>query len=197
MNSNKEGQKESKKKRLIRLHTYRKFHRRIGVILSVFLFIIATTGLLLGWKDYSGGILKPDTLKGSQTNMALWLPTDSLAMLSQVALKKHHPELSQEIDRIDVRPSKGMMKFRFKGHYKGVQIDAATGVILAITQRNHDLIEQIHDGSILVRLTGLDTDFYKLTITGAAGLALLYLSTSGIWLWLGPKVLRKKLNSDF
>ncbi|MEZ4997026.1 MAG: hypothetical protein R2758_06035 [Bacteroidales bacterium] len=35
--------------------------------------------------------------------------------------------LSEELDRIDIRPEKGMVKFVFARHYHGIQLDGATG----------------------------------------------------------------------
>lgn len=38
--------------------------------------------------------------------------------------------LDTVIDRIDVRPDKGVVKISFKDHYIGLQIDGATGKVL-------------------------------------------------------------------
>ena len=84
-----------------------------------------------------------------------------------------------------------MVKFIFEHHYNGVQLDGTTGSILQITRRNSDLIENIHDGSILDRVLGIDGDILKLIYTSIIGISLLLFSLTGFWLWYGPKVMRK------
>ena len=51
-----------------------------------------------------------------------------------------------DVDRLDVRPSKGMLKVRARNRWE-IQLDAATGEILQVAYRRSDLIESLHDGS--------------------------------------------------
>ena len=43
-----------------------------------------------------------------------------------------------DLQRIDLRPEKGMVKFVFDNHYWGIQIDGFNGKVLAITKRRSD-----------------------------------------------------------
>ena len=52
----------------------------------------------------------------------------------------------QDIDRLDVRPSKGVIKIRSYNRTE-IQIDASSGKILHVAERNSDVIESIHDGT--------------------------------------------------
>ena len=175
-----------KKARTIRL--FRKIHRQTAVLLFVAFFIMAGTGLLLGWKKNSAGILLAPTEKGTTSNLAEWLPLDSLTNLAVTFLHDSvSASLSPEIDRIDVRPDKGIVKFTFVSHYKGLQVDGATGKILRVEQRVADLIEHMHDGTILDRLFGTGNDIFKLIYSTVTGIALLLFTITGVWLWLGPK----------
>jgi hypothetical protein len=169
---------------------YRKLHRLIGSALFIFFFVIATTGLLLGWKKHSGGLILPNTEKGVSTDLVNWLPLDSLQTIAQKTVREKSSDYSVIIDRMDVRPDKGTVKISFKGHYTEVQIDGATGKVLAVNIRKSDIIEQIHDGSILdfaFNSNGTIKVFY----TTALGLGLLTLTISGFWLWYNPKRIRK------
>lgn len=178
--------RKRKKARTIRL--FRKIHRQTAVFLFVAFFIMAGTGLLLGWKKNSGGILLAPTEKGTSSNMAEWLPLDSLTNLAVTFLHDSvSASLSPEIDRIDVRPDKGIVKFTFTNHYKGLQVDGATGKILRVEQRVADLIEHMHDGTILDRIFETGNGIFKLIYSTVTGLALLIFTITGVWLWLGPK----------
>jgi uncharacterized iron-regulated membrane protein len=170
---------------------YRKLHRYVGSWLLIIFISIAITGLLLGWKKHSGGIILPDTQKGSSTNLSEWLSVDSLQTLAQQAVVQKFRGYSTTLDRMDVRPDKGTAKISFKDHFYEVQVDGATGEILAVNLRKSDIIEQLHDGSIIDTLFNIGNGSVKLGYTTAAGLGLLVLCISGFWLWYNPKRIRK------
>jgi uncharacterized iron-regulated membrane protein len=171
---------------------YRKIHRWIASILFVFFFFIAITGFLLGWKKNSNGYLLAKSHKGSSTDLAKWLSFDSL---HAVAVKALHDSvsssLSPKMDRIDARPDKGMVKIVFADHYWAIQLDASNGQILHMERRRADFIENLHDGSYLDKLLGIDGHI-KLGYTSIMGLSLLMLTITGFWLWYNPKRIRKK-----
>lgn len=172
--------------------TNRKLHRIIGSFLVIFLFVISVTGLLLGWKKHSGGIILPKTEMGTSSDLKTWLPYDSLHTLAVHALTQSFSDTrSARIDRIDARPDKGIVKFVFKDHFTEIQLDGATGKVLAVNQRTSDIIEQIHDGSILDFVSGTNGEI-KLFYTSAVGGGLLVLSITGFWLWYNPKRIRKQ-----
>src|SRR5688572_382527 len=172
---------------------YRKIHKWIGTFLFVFFFIISVTGLLLGWKKHSGGLILPKTEKGISTDLKTWLSYDSLHSIALLALSDSlSPELSPTLDRIDARPDKGIVKFVFKDHYTEIQLDCTTGNVLAVNQRTSDIIEQIHDGSILDFYVGTGDGQIKLGYTTITGLSLLLLTVTGFFLWYNPIRIRSR-----
>ncbi|MCU0388625.1 MAG: PepSY domain-containing protein [Chitinophagaceae bacterium] len=178
-----------KNKTVIYTRWYRKWHRIIGITGLAVFFIMSVTGLLLIWKKNSGGYLLGETRHGKATIASEWVKIDSLqhAAINFLVLKK--PEADREIDRIDIRPEKGVAKISFKNHYTAIQVDLTTGQALTIETRRADFIEQLHDGSLFDKIA--DTNFLKLLYGTIAGLFLLFLSFSGFFLWFNPKKLKK------
>jgi len=188
-------EKNSRQQQARVLRIVRKVHRTTGVALFIFFFIVAVSGLLLGWKKHSGGLIYPRSYKGTSTNLKDWLPIDSLHKNACAFLHDSvSPTLSLELERIDIRKDKGMVKFVFANHFTGLQLDGATGKLLHIEKRRSDYIEKIHDGSL--------ADFYfktgngqiKLVYTTIMGLALLTFTITGFWLWYGPKRMKRGRN---
>jgi len=164
------------------LRQFRSIHKWIGISVFLFMIITASTGVLLGWKK-NVNLLQPPTLKGSTLAMDKWVGFDKVAQaalrgIDSVTLRKI------EIDRMDVRPDKGIIKVTFKEEYWEAQIDGGTGKILSVAQRHADWIEHIHDGSII-------SESFKIVYTNYLGWGLLFLSITGFWLWYGPKAIRK------
>lgn len=174
------------------IRIFRKIHRTTGALLFFFFLFISTTGLLLGWKKNSNGFILAKTENGTSTELSDWLPLETL---KQNALKIFRDsistELSPKIDRIDVRPDKGILKFKFVDNFYGIQLDGATGALLKIERRRSDFIEQVHDGSILDRYLGTSDGQIKLFYTTVIGLALLVFTMTGFWLWYGPKRMKR------
>lgn len=172
------------------LRIFRKIHRITGALLFAFFFVVAVTGLLLGWKKNSNGVLLAKSHTGSSTLAKDWLSVDSLSKQAVDYLTQSNPQLSTTIDRIDFRPEKGMVKFLFTDHFTAVQLDAATGKLLHIEQRRADYIEKIHDGSLVDHYLHIASGTFKLIYTTIMGLALLLFTITGFWLWYGPKRMR-------
>lgn len=183
---------ESNKRRQAKiLRTFRTIHRTTGIFLFAFFMLVAITGLLLGWKKHSGGMILPKSYKGTSTNLKDWLPFDTLHTIACNTLHDSvDANLSLELERIDARPDKGMVKFVFIDHFWGIQLDGATGQVLHIERRRSDFIENIHDGSILDYFFKTDGEEIKLVYTSVMGTALLTFCITGFWLWYGPRRLR-------
>jgi hypothetical protein len=181
-------EKDTRKKQAKLLRNTRKIHRIMGIFLFVFFIFISVSGVLLGWKKHSGGVLLPATTKGTTSKLAEWLP---LADLEQKAFRVLHDsvgkKLSTKLDRIDVRKEKGIVKFIFAEHLNSIQLDGATGELLQIGIRRADFIEQVHDGSILDDYFNTPNGIIKVSYTTIMGVALLLFSVTGFWLWYGPK----------
>lgn len=169
----------------------RKVHRYSGVLLFVFFFVMAITGLALGWKKNSGDLIMPPTQQGAETEMVTWLPLDTLSFLATGALLEQRGLLS-EIDRVDVRPGKRVMKFLFKQRQLEVQLDPANGQVLSVGRRHADWIEQVHDGSIVDDALGIPNGIFKVFYNTVMGLALVVFTLTGFWLWYGPKRMRRE-----
>ena len=89
-----------------------------------------------------------------------------------------------DIERLDVRPSKGIVKVRAVSNWE-VQIDTATGEVLQVAYRRSDLIESIHDGSWFHERA-------KLFVFLPAAVVLLGLWGSGVYLFLLPYLAKRR-----
>ena len=166
------------------LRTFRVWHRWLGTALAIFLIISAVTGILLSLKKQVD-VLQPPTQKGVSQSLDSWMPIDSIAQLATVAFHNAHPaQYDNYIDRMDVRPSKGIVKVLFERGYWEVQIDGTSGEVMSIAKRHSDWIEHLHDGSII-------SEVFKLISMNLLGFGLLILISTGLWLWYGPKRVRK------
>jgi uncharacterized iron-regulated membrane protein len=186
--------KEKRKSQAKTIRLYRKAHRTTGIFLFVFLFIVAITAILLGWKKHSAGILLPETQQGTSSNFEDWMPLEKLHDIAFIAIRDSLPlETEPVLDRIDIRKNKGILKFTFSNTYLEVQLDGVTGKTLSLGQRRSDFIESLHDGSILDKLFKTGNGQIKVVYTSILGLGLLFFTISGFWLWYGPKRMKKTI----
>ena len=155
-------------------------HRWGSIIALVPMTIIILSGIALQLKKESAYI-QPPTQRGVGTE-----PTIGFERILEVAKTVPEAEIEswEDVDRLDVRPGKGVVKVRCKNRYE-VQIDAATGEILQVAIRRSDLIESIHDGTYL-------SDHFKLWVFLPAGIVLAVLVVTGVHLFLLPYLARRK-----
>ena len=180
------------KKQAKRLRLFRKIHRFTGACLFIFFFVVSMSGLLLGWKKHSQGMILPKTQKGVSTNPTDWKSLDELQVKAKDIANKTSPKFtSDKIDRMDVRPTKGIVKILFADDFREIQLDMTDGEMLSLESRYSDLIEKIHDGSILDRSLSTSDDYFKLFYTTLMGGSLLIFTITGFWLWFGPKLMRR------
>lgn len=166
------------------LRQYRKIHKVLGLTLAFLLVISAATGIFLAWKK-NVEFIQPPTLKGQSKDLSDWRPISELAEVATEAFHKAHPNHSTTgIDRMDVRPSKGIIKVLFEKGWWEVQIDGTTAEVLSIKRRNSDWIEQLHDGSII-------SEGFKLVSMNVLGVGLLLMIFTGWYLWYGPRKFRR------
>lgn len=172
------------------LRRTRRLHRYSGVTLSALFLVMAVTGVLLGWKKHAGESLMPSTKRGVSKEMTDWKP---LAELGAIALDVIRPELGPEvrIDRMDARPGKGIVKVIFKGSDREVQLDAVTGEQLSLGTRHSDFIERLHDGTVVDDALGIPNGYFKVFYNTLMGSALVLFIVTGLWLWYGPRRMRK------
>ena len=89
-----------------------------------------------------------------------------------------------DIDRLDIRPGKGMLKVRCVNGIE-VQLDSGNGAVLQVAQRRSDWLESLHDGSWFHPLA-------KLGLFLPVALVVLFLWLSGIYLWWLPHSVRRR-----
>lgn len=156
-------------------------HKWVGIVLALVILNIAGTGILLLFKKDVAWI-QPPTQRGVASNEF------GIGFEDVLTACRSDPRLEvstwDDIDRLDVRPGKGMMKVRTNNSWEA-QVDLATGELLQVQYRRSDLIESIHDGSFF-------GDWAHDWVWTATALSLFFLAFSGYWLWIEPKVRRAR-----
>ncbi len=127
--------------------------------------------------------IQPPTVAGEVVNQT---PEISFEQLLSVSREFEEVQIKDwsDIDRIDIRPKKGVAKIRAKSGYE-IQMDTATGEVLGVAYRRSDVIESIHDGSYF-------SDAVKRYIFLPTGILLIFMWGSGIYLFLLPRLRKKK-----
>lgn len=161
---------------------YRKIHKYAGLILALLLTISAITGILLGWKKQVD-LLQPPTQKGISTDASNYASVEEMMVVAGQAVDSLGLSVAN-LDRLEYRATKGIAKAVFDTGNWEVQIDATNLNVLSVAKRHSDWIEQLHDGSII-------SEVFKVTSMNLLGLGLLLLMFSGLWLWYGPRKIRK------
>jgi uncharacterized iron-regulated membrane protein len=158
----------------------RNIHKWLSLIFALPLLVILLSGiLLLSRKEFA--FIQPPTSHG-QSNV----PSISFAQILQQAKTVEQAEISSwdSIDRLDVRPEKGIVKVRAKSHWE-IQIDSQSGEIKQVAYRRSDIIEKIHDGTLLQSNANL-------WLMLPTAIALLILLVTGIFLFFRPYYKRRK-----
>lgn len=158
----------------------RKIHRWGAIIISLPFLIVLITGLLLQVKKEVSWI-QPQTTQGISST-----PQISFEEILASAAEVPEAEIRSwdDIDRLDVRPEKGIVKVRARNHWE-IQIDTETGEILQSEYRRSDIIEALHDGSWF-------HESAKLWIFLPAGIIVAILWITGIYMFFVPFVAKRK-----
>ena len=163
----------------------RRIHYWLTLLVAIPLTVVVSTGLLLQIKKQWTWVQPPEKKGTGKT------PSISFGdMLEKVRSHKGFESFDwPDIQRIDVRPSKGVTKLILTGDWE-MQLDSATGEIMQVAIRRSDWIESLHDGSYFLG------DFSKLGIFFPSGIGLLLMLLSGLWLFWHPiQAKRRKLKS--
>jgi len=185
------------RKKAINIRKVRKLHRIAGVYFFVLIIIVSVTGLLLAWKKDVPGLLSVPTQQGTSQKPEEWMPFEDLYNIARKVVIEEFPDQNEVVfNRVDLRPGKGVVKFIFEKKYFEVQLDAATGRILSRSIRTSDIIENVHDGSIIDHLLDSEKSCGKLIISTLTGFAALFFAFSGIWLRWQRKVIRKRYSGN-
>lgn len=158
----------------------RKLHRWGAILIAVPTLLVISTGLLLQLKKEISWV-QPPTAKGSNAGLTIsWNEIlSAVQSIEQVDIQSW-----EQIDRLDVRPAKGIVKVRCKNRWE-VQLDANDAAVLSVAYRRSDLIESLHDGSFF-------SDYAKLYVFFANGVVLFILWLTGIYLWYLPIGARRR-----
>ncbi|MBC8328863.1 MAG: PepSY domain-containing protein [Planctomycetes bacterium] len=157
----------------------RKLHRWGAILIALPLLVVICSGILLQFKKQAAWI-QPPTARGAGGD-----PTISFEQVLEAARGAGKGiESWEDVDRLDFRPDKGVVKVRGRNRWE-VQVDTATGAVVQTAYRRSDLIETIHDGSWF-------SDGMKLYLFLPSAVVLLALWFTGIYLWWLPHGVRRR-----
>lgn len=158
----------------------RKIHYWVSIGVAIPVLIVIVSGLFLQTKKQFAWIQPAEQRgKGKTANLSLPQILEIAKTIPQAEIKSW-----DDISRLDVRPSRGMLKVSAKNHWE-IQIDTETGAILQTAYRRSDIIESIHDGSFF-------HDYVKLWIFLPSGIILLILWLTGMYLFILPIWVKRK-----
>lgn len=152
----------------------RKVHRWASIVAALPLLVILLTGILLQFKKESDWI-QPPTARGTGTRPAVSFDRilEAVKTVPEAGIRSW-----DDVDRLDVRPSKGVVKVRGKNRWE-VQVDTQTAEVLQSAYRRSDLIEALHDGTFF-------HDAVKHWIFFPTAILLVALWITGVYLFLLP-----------
>ena len=150
----------------------RKIHYWAALACAVPVIIVIVTGVLLLLKKEVDWIQPPSmTGQGDVPSIEFAEIIPALSAVTETDISSW-----QQIERIDVRPSKGILKIQVEGGWE-VQMDHQTSEVLSVAIRRSGLIESIHDGSFF-------HDNAKLWVFLPAAIVLLFLWITGMYLFV-------------
>lgn len=153
----------------------RKVHYWATAFIALPVVVMICSGLLLQMKKQWTWV-QPAEQRGTGTSPRIGLE-EILASVRAV------PELGvtgwDDVNRLDVRPGRGMVKVWLESGWE-VQVDLGTGRVLQTAYRRSDLIESLHDGSFFAG------NFSKLGIFLPTGIVLLVMWVTGLWMFWVP-----------
>lgn len=155
-------------------------HRWATVVVTVPLLVIVVTGMMLQWKKQVTWV-QPPTQRGTGS-----VPTIGFDEILSAARSVDEAAIESwdDIDRLDVRPSKGVIKIRAVNRWE-IQVDAETGEVLQAAYRRSDLIESMHDGSFF-------HESVKLWVFFPSSVALTVMLGTGVYMFALPYISKHK-----
>jgi hypothetical protein len=159
----------------------RRIHYWAAACVALPALVILSTGLLLQAKKHWSWV-QPAERRGTGEVPAVDLEGILLSIRAAPALGVTG---WHDVNRIDVRPGRGVAKAWLHSGWE-VQVDLGTGKVLHSAYRRSDLIESIHDGSFF------GGDVVKLGLFLPAGIVLLLMLLTGLWLFWLPFSVRKR-----
>lgn len=160
--------------------TNRKLHYWGAIAIALPLAVVVVSGILLLLKKDLAWI-QPPTVSGEQHGMTLGF--EEILSIART-VRQAGIRTWDDVDRIDVRPGKGMLKVQANSRWE-IQIDANSGAILQAAYRRSDVIESIHDGSFF-------GDGVKLWLFLPSALLLSGLWITGMVLFFRPQITKAR-----
>lgn len=157
----------------------RRLHRWGAIAVAAPLVLIISTGILLQLKKQSDWIQPP-----AQTGTPGRLEISFEEILAAAESADAGITSWGDVDRLDVRPHRGIAKVRGTNRWE-VQVDTATGEVLQVAYRRSDLIESLHDGSWF-------HDSVKLWVFLPCAAVFLGLWITGLYLFILPHWVRRR-----
>lgn len=144
----------------------RKVHYWGSILVAVPALVIIASGLLLQVKKQWHWI-QPNEQRGTSTT-----PQVSFDQILSACVAEPRADVNgwDDIDRIDVRPGKRLIKVTTNDGHE-IQLDPADGAVLQVAFRRSDVIEALHDGSWFG-----DIGQYGVFLTTGVGLLLLWIT---------------------
>jgi hypothetical protein len=158
----------------------RRIHRWGAIGIGLPLLLVIGSGILLQVKKQFPWVQPAEQRTA--------VPTPSVPWDVVLAAAKAMPDAGvtgwEDIDRVDVRPAKGILKVITRSRWEA-QLALADGAVLQVAYRRSDLIEQLHDGSFF-------GDAAKRWIFLPSGIVLFALWATGLYLWVLPWLTKRK-----
>ena len=158
----------------------RRLHRWGALLTALPLVLVIGSGLLLQVKKQVPWVQPVEQRTAVSVPGLSW----DLILAAAQAMPEAGVTGWEDIDRIDVRPSKGILKVITKSRWEA-QLALADGAVLQTAYRRSDLIEHLHDGSFF-------GDPIKYWIFLPAGILLFGLWLTGLYLWVLPTLTRRR-----
>ena len=140
---------------------------------------MVSSGVLLQLKKQSNWIQPNVVITSSSKPVMLQSYLDAASSIKEANISSW-----DDIERIDIRPDKGIAKIKSKNNWE-IQIDIETFEIYSSSFRRSDIIESIHDGSFF-------SEIVKYGWFLPSGILLLILSLTGIYMFFIPILNKRK-----
>lgn len=202
-----------------RLAQFRRWHKWGGLTAGLFLLITATSGIVLNYKRpifallgveldakegrVARGKSQPTELRDSQ------MPLTTAGGFSNTAISMEQAlALARErwgdvpLERIELRAERSALLYRIKARSgEELQLNATTGA--HFFKGGYERVKTASDGTVVARTTDwgkIILDLHTGKIGGEAGkiimslgaLMLVFLTASGVYMWLKPVFIRRK-----
>jgi hypothetical protein len=173
---------------------FRQWHSWGGVFLSVFILVVAVTGIILNHKDF---FLKGEKKQGPSGSLTSTTDFAALPVSFPRALELARGHFGDvPLEKIELKDEHGQLMYKVsRGEGEEIRIDAGTGEMttkygMSLTETGKTtlnwgkIIDDLHTGKIL----GL---FGKLTVDFTSGV-IIALTLTGIYLWGMPMILKRR-----